>query len=268
MRPYVVRFVSQRSGAGKTLVASRVVEALVKAGYSVGVIKHSASGISLEEKDSARYLRAGAKAVLVASRELVLLYSKTLTDDLSELVKSIDKPLVIVEGFRDSRVGDVVIVAESVEDVAKALGENTIAVVLSGKSPDLSPPNVGNVPVIPIDKVDVLPDMIIKRAVEHFVEQLPGLDCGICGLDSCGAMSMKILRGERRVCPVVIDVKLTVNDQEVPLNPFVKSVIGSVIEGILTSLKGVPYEINRVRIEVDKSGTRIEKPINLRLSGA
>lgn len=255
MRPYVVRFVSQRSGAGKTRVASRVVEALVKAGYDVGVIKHAASGISLEEKDSARYLRAGATEVLVASSELVLLYSRAVTDDLSELVKRVGKPLVVVEGFRGSRLGDSVVVAENADDATRALSESAIAVVYSGGGTDLDRLDAGSVPVIPIDGVDALLDLIVKRAVEHFVAQLPGLDCGACGSDSCRAMSMKILKGEKRICPVVTDVKVTVNDQEVPLNPFVKSVVRSVVEGLLASLKWVPHRMNRITIEIDGRGS-------------
>lgn len=252
MRPYVVRFVSQRSGVGKTLVASSVVETLIKAGYSVGVIKHSVSSISLEEKDSARYLRAGAPEVIVASKELVLLYSKELVDDLDELLDYINKPMIVVEGFRDAHVGDTVVVSEDLEEAIKTINKDTIAIVLSKKPPDLGPHQVENIPVLYIDQIDELADSILRRAVDHFVVQLPGLDCGMCGLNYCRALALKMLKGEKRVCPVELNVKIIVDGRDIPLNPFVKGVVSSVIEGLLSPLKGVPRDLKRITIEITK----------------
>ncbi|MEM0196401.1 MAG: molybdopterin-guanine dinucleotide biosynthesis protein MobB [Sulfolobales archaeon] len=253
LRPYIVRFVSQKSGVGKTFVASSVVEALVKAGYSVAVVKHSASGISLEEKDSARYLRAGAMEVVVASKELVLLYSKTLTDDLNEITSYISRPLIVVEGFKDARIGDSVVVADFVEEATRIISNDTIAIVLSREPLN---PELGEgikVPVFSSDQISSLADLIIRRSIEHFTSQLPGLNCGACGYNYCRTLAMKILKGMKATCPITLNVKLTVNGQEVHLNPFVKNVISSVVEGLLNSLKGIPANVKHVTLEVDKT---------------
>ncbi len=252
LRPYVVRFVSRRSGAGKTLVASGVVESLVKAGYSVGVVKHSLSGVALEEKDSARFLRAGAPEVVVASRELVLHYSRTLVDDLSELASYVGRPLVVVEGFREARVGDSVVVVESVEEASESVDEDAIAIVLSREPRGPVPHSIGRAQVFYVDQLDGLVSLILKRAVEHYVAQLPNLNCGACGLSTCVALALKMLRGERGACPLLLGVRVVVDDREIPLNPFAKRVVSSVVEGLIGSLKGVPRDAKRITITIEK----------------
>lgn len=252
LRPYVVRFVSRRSGAGKTLVAARVVESLVRAGYSVGVVKHSLGGIALEEKDSARFLRAGAPEVIVASKELVLHYSRALTDDLGELAARVGRPLVIAEGFREAGVGDRVAVVGELDEAPELLGRDSIAVVLTKATEGPAPRSIDGVPVLSADQVDELVDLILRRALEHYVSQLPGLNCGACGVDRCEALAVRMLRGERSVCPVLLGVKVVVDDREVPLNPFVKRVVSSVVEGLVGSLKGVPRDARRITVTIER----------------
>ncbi|MEM1622767.1 MAG: molybdopterin-guanine dinucleotide biosynthesis protein MobB [Sulfolobales archaeon] len=255
LRPYIVRFISQKSGVGKTFIASSVVEALVKAGYSVAVVKHSASGISLEEKDSARYLGAGAMEVAVASKELVLLYSKTITDDLSEIANYISRPLIIVEGFKDAHIGDSIVVAEFIEEATGIISSDTIAIVLSKEPLNPGLEKGVNIPIFFSNQIGSLVDLIIKRSIEHFTSQLPGLNCGACGYSYCRTLAMKIIKGVKVTCPITLSVRLTVNGQEVRLNPFVKNVISSVVEGLLSSLKGIPADVKRITLEIDKTAS-------------
>ncbi|MDW8011258.1 MAG: molybdopterin-guanine dinucleotide biosynthesis protein MobB, partial [Sulfolobales archaeon] len=217
-----------------------------------GVIKHSASRITLEEKDSSRYLSAGAMEVVVSSRELTVLYSKTLIDDLSDLLKYVSKPLIVVEGFRDVEVGDSVIVTDSLEEAVQLLKKSTVAIVINSRNRAIEKNGVGNAAVLYSDQVRELTDLIVRRAVDHVTSQLPGLNCGMCGVDRCESLATKILKGERERCPVVLGVKLVVNEREVTLNPFVKNLIKSTITGLLSSLKGVPENVRRVVIEVSE----------------
>lgn len=253
MKPYLVRFISSRSGAGKTLVASGVVKNLIKRGFPVGVIKHAASGISLEEKDSERYLRSGALEVIVSSKELTLIYSKELVDDLGELVSILSKPLIIAEGFKEGNIGDVVVVVREVEDAVGLVSPNTIAVVVTGSYVMGGESRISNIPILQVDQVDTLTDLILEKAVRHIVSQLPGLNCGYCGLSTCEALALKILKGEKAFCPLLAQVRLVVNDVEVDLNPFVRSLIISVMEGLLSALKRVPKDIKKVELRIDKN---------------
>lgn len=253
MKPYIVRFISSKSGAGKTLVASEVVLNLVKRGFPVTVIKHAISSISLEEKDSKKYLQSGASEVVVSSRELTLIYSKELVDDLSELVSYLSRPLIIVEGFKEGRIGDVVVVAKEAGDAIGLISSNTIAVVITGSYVASEDHRVSTIPILRVDQTDALADLIIEKATKYIASQLPGLNCGQCGLSTCEALALKILRREKVVCPLLAEVKLVVNDIEVYLNPFVRNVMISVMDGLLAALKGVPKDIKRIELRIAKN---------------
>ena len=255
MRPYVVRFVSRRSGVGKTWVASRLARRLLEAGYSVGVVKHSASGIALEEKDSKRYLEAGVPLVVVAGRDIAVFYTRELVDDLGELLRLVRKPLVLVEGFRGSDIGDSVVVSDDLGEASRLLERSTIAVVLTGETRIPGVTDLGGIPVFYSDSIDRLSDVLVERALNHLLGQLPGLNCGLCGFETCRSLALKVLKGAEAVCPVLLDVRLVVDGREVRLNPFVKNVVSSVIRGMVSVLKDVPRDAEVIRLEVRRSGT-------------
>lgn len=250
MRPYVVRFISTRSGVGKTYTASRLAENLLKAGYSVGVVKHSVSSISLEEKDSKKYLDVGVPVVAVAGREITVLYTKELVDDLSELIRYVHKPLILVEGFRKSSIGDSVAVVDDINEATELIDRNTIAIVLTGEFPSPGNINVSGVPIFNRDSIDLLANVVVEKALNHFLNQLPKLNCGMCGFETCRSLASKILRGAEITCPVLLDVKLVVNNREISLNPFVKNVVYSVVDGIVKILKNIPQNIEVIKIEI------------------
>jgi len=250
MKPYIVRFISSRSGTGKTLVASKIVDSLVKRGFPVGVIKHATTGISLEEKDSEKYLRAGATEVIVSNKEITLAYNKGLVDDLGELVGLISKPLIIAEGFKESNVGDTVVVAKEIEDAAGLVTSSTIAVVITESHTISENHRVDGAPILQLSQLDVLADRIIEKAVRYITNQLPGLNCGHCGLSTCEALALRILKGEKASCPLSSQVKLSVNNIEIQLNPFVMNVMISVVEGLLRALKGVPKNIKEIELKI------------------
>ncbi|MCC6053353.1 MAG: molybdopterin-guanine dinucleotide biosynthesis protein B, partial [Desulfurococcaceae archaeon] len=98
--PYIIRFISARSGAGKTTIASLLVKELRARGYRVGVVKHAVSSLSLEETDSKKYLNSGAETVVVSSSDLAVIYVRGHRDILEDAVTYIKTPIVVVEGFR------------------------------------------------------------------------------------------------------------------------------------------------------------------------
>ncbi len=48
------------------------------------------------------------------------------------------------------------------------------------------------------------------------------------------------------------NIKLKVNDDLVPMNPFVKKTFTKVIEGLISSLDKLPDEINKIEITINK----------------
>jgi molybdopterin-guanine dinucleotide biosynthesis protein B len=247
LEPYVVRFVSARSGVGKTTLISEVSKRLLGSGLAVAVIKHVHGDVALEEKDSRRFLEVGVREVVVSSRHLTIIYSREVPEDLVAIVRLLRKPLVLVEGFKNSNLGDKVVVAGSLDEVAELMDSSTIAVVLSSSEEVRQVSNV-----LTTRDADRLAKVIAERAVEHVLRQLPGLNCGYCGYSTCRGLALHILQGESRACPRVLDVKLTVDGLEVPLNPFVRNLINLIIESFLKVLKGVPERYSTVELRISR----------------
>jgi len=250
----VVRIVALGRGAGKTLVGEALVRCLMARGFSVGVVKHASHGIALEEKDSKRYLEAGAEIVLVSTKGLSLLYRRGWIDDLDKAIMAVGRPIVVVEGFKEGKVGDVVAVVRSLDEIERlAMYENLVAVVGPREvfeKIDASSYKAGT-KFLNIEDVDELCRVIIERALERTVSCLTaGMNCGMCGYSTCRALAEAYLRGLDVFCPRTIDVTLRVDGRVVILNPFVKRLLTSLLSGTIRSLKGVPEKWRELSLEI------------------
>jgi len=127
---------------------------------------------------------------------------------------------------------------------------STIAVVITESHTISENHRVDGAPILQLSQLDVLADRIIEKAVRYITNQLPGLNCGHCGLSTCEALALRILKGEKASCPLSSQVKLSVNNIEIQLNPFVMNVMISVVEGLLRALKGVPKNIKEIELKI------------------
>jgi molybdopterin-guanine dinucleotide biosynthesis protein B len=243
---YIVRFVSQTSGAGKTHVASRVVEYLSRKGYLVGVVKHCASGVNLEDKDSEKYVYAGASTVLLSTTGLAVMYKRGHEDVLEAGLPYLIEPIIIVEGFKESKIGDAVIVARDINEFLRLreLVKGVIAVYLNNPDTRINL----DLPIYRPGEEEKLAEFIEERALKHYISQLPGSNCQLCGFESCRKFLFSYFRGESTWCPVISDISLLIDGVEVPINPFVKSIFKNTIRGMIQSLKGVPSRPREIRI--------------------
>lgn len=245
---YIVRFVSKASGAGKTRVASRVVSLLRMKGYVVGVVKHCTE-ITLEEKDSKKYIESGAVVVVASSPGLLVVYSTSHPDTLESTLYHVQAPIVVVEGYKHSSIGDVVVVSEKPEEaveLAKSLS-NVIAIVTRKSNTQLPQTNT---PVFDFEEVELLANLVESRALEYLTSEAPGLNCQMCGYASCKELARAYMKGASQWCPVKSGIRVLVDGYEVQLNPFVKNMIRSTVLGLISPLKGVLQKPSRVVIEV------------------
>lgn len=251
VRPYVVRFVSARSSVGKTYVASNVIARLKARGYIVGVVKHCAHGIDIEDRDSHRYILSGADVVIASSRGIGIEYYRTWVDSVDHALKYIDTPIVVVEGFKESDVGEAVVVARDVEEIktrsADIVGK-VIAYIVGLKTD--SDTEYRGAPIYTFNDIDGLANLIEGRALNFICQQLPNANCGYCGYGSCRLLAEAYAKGLTRWCPRDSDVQLVVDGKKVDLNPFVKSLLRSLVIGFTDVLKGVPRSRKRIVIEV------------------
>ena len=106
-RPPVVSFVGP-SGSGKTTLLRALVRILVRRGYRVGVIKHSSGFADPDKrgKDSWLLRKAGAKTLLLASRDRSILFldHPRKEPSVSERLGYFDGyDLVLVESWKQAR---------------------------------------------------------------------------------------------------------------------------------------------------------------------
>lgn len=213
------------------------MEELTSRGYKVGTLKHTAEDVLLDTpgKDTWRHREAGSGAsAIIQERSAAFFIDKYLT--VNEAVAKLGSlDFAVVEGFKSLDILTKIIVPREVGEVEILSDGLEIAVadLLGGEIPVQT-----NVPVIPLDKVGDLADLVERKVFPL----LPGLNCGGCGYDDCKSLAKAILAGEAEVERCVryaLSFSLRVNDEVIPLGPFVQSAMRNVVFGFVKSLKGV-----------------------------
>ncbi len=254
MIKYVVKLVSLSSKSGKTTVGTRLVDYLRRKGYNVGVIKHCHKDIILDIKDSSRYLEVGADEVLASSKDLVVMYKRSLVDDLKKVLDYINTPIVVVEGYRGSDIGDNVGIVRDVNDFRELLRTlpKKLDAIVSNDDEVLNEALSNGIKTFRFNEVELLGMWVERRALENILGSLPRKDCGLCGYSSCEVFAQAYLKGVNVRCVhTQQSVRLLVNDYEIMLNPFVSNLIASLVNGLVNTLKGIPLRRDKIVIEVN-----------------
>lgn len=250
-KPYVVRIVSRRRKVGKTALGTAVARRLVELGYSVSVVKHVGHRFDVEDKDSARYLSTGVERVVVSGHGILAIYIPRHVDDLARVLGFTRTPIVVVEGFSRSTIGDAIAVVGGVEDLEYAKQVQGL-IAIATHTEGFTDRVVGlDVEVVDVGDVERIVEIIIGRAKEKIYEQLPKTDCGMCGYSGCMEFTEAYLHGEAGVCPLIADIVLKVDGKNIPMNPFVKNVLRGIIGGFVKTLKNIPKDYKRVEITVE-----------------
>ena len=200
----VVSFVG-RSGSGKTTLIEKVVGELTARGLRVGTVKHDAHGFEIdhEGKDSWRHKRAGAVAVVLASREKIAVIRDTDREWTPlRLVETFlgHVDVVVAEGFKESGFPKIEVIrkAHSTERVREG---DELVVALATDVDGLAP----GVPVFDIDDFRGVADLIEKEII------------GGC-------------------TPATVSV--IADGEPVELNAFVEGVLREGVSGMTRTLKG------------------------------
>ena len=205
--------------AGKTKLVERLVSALVSKGYRVSSIKHTPHDktIDCEGKDTWRHWKAGSDPVVFSSgtETSIIKHSKTSADDIAKMViREYNPDVLIIEGFKEGSFQKV------------AIGK-----VKPRKGTVLTNPGLSKL-------VDYIEREIV---VERILTELPGLDCGKCGLD-CRGLAEEIVKGKRKLrdCAELsdLDVGIFVDGRRIAAGKFVSSIVHETVRGMLGSLRG------------------------------
>jgi molybdopterin-guanine dinucleotide biosynthesis adapter protein len=209
------------SNSGKTTLLEKMIPLFKAGGYSVGVIKHTFHGFSLDQsgKDSQKFTQAGADgAAVIGSGQIGFLGSIDEADplllDRLEQTFFPDKDLVLVEGFKKS-------------------SKPKIAVLTPGQEETLLAEMVGAV-VATVGETDFRTDS------PHFQ---PGEAEKLVRL-----LEDRFLKDRQRP-----PIRVIVDGKNIPLNHFVQDILRSGILGLLSPLKGYE-EAQQVEIRINIPG--------------
>jgi len=154
------------SGAGKTTLLTRVIPHLTARGLRVSTIKHAHHAFDIDQpgKDSHTHRMAGATEVLISSaNRFALMHELRGAPELAlgallEKLSPVD--LVLVEGFkRDAFPKLEVHRAENGKALLHPDDPHIVAIASDRPLPQ------AKVPVIDLNDIDAVVDMLLKRAV-------------------------------------------------------------------------------------------------------
>lgn len=201
------------SGVGKTTLLERLIPELRRRGYQVGTLKHDAHDFEIDHpgKDSFRHFHAGASSSgIVSKRKLAVVKRLNRPTDPPDIIETFygDVDIVLGEGFKRSNVPKIEVARRAIGRrlICRARRDRLVAIVA-----DFVPTSRPGIPVFaPKD----------TKQIADFLE----------------SNFMKKRCGRNKTVP---RVSLVVDGKNVPLNPFVESIIASTVLGLTSVLRGV-----------------------------
>lgn len=222
------------SESGKTSLLVDLIEKFTAKEVNVCTIKHKPAEVSVDEegKDTWRHVNAGSNLTVFSTQVETdfFLPNKCDLEEIVDLIARVGKcDLVLAEGFKSSSapkvaVGDI----ETKENTLIRYKENLPRVV---------------------------EEIEREMRITSIENELPGLDCGLCGNDTCREMAEGIERGKRNLedCRILKDqeLDLKVDGEKIPLENFPANMIKYSLKGMLGTLKGVNEDIEHISLEAD-----------------
>jgi molybdopterin-guanine dinucleotide biosynthesis protein B len=193
-----------KSGVGKTYVMEKLVAELKGRGYRVATIKHSASGFDIdhEGKDTWRYAQAGSDTVAISSSQKIAIIRKVDHDyTLAELQRFLgpDFDIILAEGFKQDKAPKIEVHRKEFGPDLLCSKEELLAIATDEKLKV-------DVPQYGLEDAPGLVDLVEKRFFDREKEDT---------------------------------VTLFVNEEMIPVNPFVRSIITRTMVGMVSALKKV-----------------------------
>jgi len=153
------------SGSGKTTLVTRAIPRIVARGLKVSTLKHAHHDFDVDQpgKDSHSHRVAGATEVLVGSARRWALVHELRGDAEPPLPALLEKlapvDLVIIEGYKRERHPKLEVHRAAVGQPLLAPGDPAIVAIASD-----TPLPLARVPVIDLDDIDRIVDILIKHA--------------------------------------------------------------------------------------------------------
>ena len=205
--------------SGKTTAIETLVRGLTKRGYKIATVKHIPEAdftIDTKGKDTWRHAKAGASTVIsVAPNELATIKKVDTTKySLSEIIRNVedDVDITILEGFRK--------LIEQNSAVPKIVAAKTTNEILEASK--RCKPILSFVGPIPTEAAKLnLPYIDVLKEPERLVDLV----------DKKLAASVEKRRKRRE------DIRIQIDGQPLPLNPFVQKIMRNTILAMVSTLR-------------------------------
>lgn len=211
---------------GKTTTCIRIIEELRRRGYTVGSVKNThfpGFAIDPPDTDSFRHAKAGASTVtIVASEETDVLFHRSR--GLSETISLFEEDFLVSEGEDDLGFPNI-ITGKSVQDLDARRDEHTIgfAGIISSEMKEYD-----GLPVIDATRdIGRLVDLIEEKSAELSLEK-----SAVTGAVKSAERNAEMKEAGEK------DLILKFNGEDVPMVPFVESILRETVLGLVKSLKG------------------------------
>ncbi len=149
-----------KSESGKTTLIEKIIPALKRRGYRVGIVKHAHHGFEMDKpgKDSHRHRQAGADTVMVSSPGQVAMVKTVSSECLDDLVPFFsDMDILISEGFKRDRAPKIEIFRKARHDQPACLADETLLAMVSDTPLELTVPQFAS------DDVEGITEFIVDR---------------------------------------------------------------------------------------------------------
>lgn len=211
--------------SGKTQLVLQLLQYFKAQNLKVAAAKFSQHGFDQLETDTTKFSR-WADAVLGLSDNQSFI-QWTQKKYLADLIPLLESDLLLIEGGKHLGFLPKVIVPRSDEDLIQ-LDDGTCLAAYG--SPELSSE------YLLTEDIHHLANIIWEKSF-----LLPGLDCGSCGYENCLSLAQEIISGKAKYedCQAIAkQLTVKINGHDLAMNPFVRSIIGGALQGMLSNLKG------------------------------
>ncbi|NHJ85541.1 MAG: hypothetical protein FK734_08770 [Asgard group archaeon] len=246
--------------SGKTTTIEFLAPKLSKKGFNVGTVKLAFKDVKLdvekEHYDVERQRKTNAAKTMFKSKsETTIFYneSMSLRSALFKFGEGLD--IVLIEGSKEDLIGYPHITLLKEEDQEKEFVNEYTTIISS--IPEFSINNEQE-KYIPFEE---LVEAVILKALPLF----PELNCEHCGFKSCNELMQQVIQGNKTIhdCYVIenedSEVILEINNQNIPCNPFVRTIIKNVMGGFLSSLKLEIDSLEEANIKINFKGQMEKK---------
>jgi len=223
--------------SGKTTLVTMIIPELIKKGYTVGTIKKTHSQFDIEGRDTEKHSISGAKVVAGVGKETFFKLNKDMElDDILKFMKELETlDFVILEGFKESPY--IKIATANYDDS----DETILKVVDVRKITETSENNTKN---------HILNE-IIGLIENRSYGILQKLNCKKCGYGTCDEFKQAKIKGnidkEVQCLADINDAILKVDDELIPMNPFVTMLVRNIATSLVESLRTDEFGVKSIK---------------------